>query len=179
MPNRSNKIIFTILILLLILVYVVFYKPFRTSIVDLQTKISQVTVENAELSEKVKAFDELKLSIPDLLEERKRILLTVPSDLSQEQLIVDLSKISNARGISLGNINFSLGKLQNTDNIGTITMTTNFEGTYQDLLKFLSDIESNERVINVKNVSLQLKDGSGNLNSQAFFNLTLESYYQI
>lgn len=178
MKNSAPHIVAACMILITFALVQFFILPSRALIADLTT---QIDVANQQIGEAQAVVDDLKKvesTVPKTVQEREELLKKVPSSVEQSSLIKTLNKVSSARGIALKQVSFSTGKSTSTPGIGTVQMVTGFEGTYNDLIKLLSDLERNERIINVKSIALELKDMVRDGKAKTAFKLTLESFYQ-
>lgn len=117
---------------------------------------------------------EAKLPLADT--ERQKLLLAVPVDLDQDQLILDLKRIGEGAKVSLNAISFSL----QPERYGaqTVSLVANFTGRYEELMALLLALETNSRLFRVNSIGVQLSDGGDGGAPLMNFSVTLEAYYQ-
>ncbi|MDP4007957.1 MAG: type 4a pilus biogenesis protein PilO [Candidatus Peregrinibacteria bacterium] len=177
MQNKKN-IISLILVLAILVVYMYYIQPSRGVLAqDTQNLVASEQKLN-DLKNSVAELESLKASIPESAAQRQLLLAQVPTEVDQDGLIKDLNRLAQSRGIELKNIGFSLAKADPNTKVGVITMSTGFEGTYQDLINLLADIEKNARRMRVKNISVQVLEVSRDVSANVTFTLAIESYYQ-
>lgn len=111
--------------------------------------------------------DEISLSSA----KKETLLKAVPVGHKQDELLLELSKLTKEYNFSVNAINFA----QSMDvNLGKVmTITSNFEGSYADLISFLQKLENAERLFQVRSISVQLTSST-----DVVFNLNIEAYYQ-
>ena len=180
MQNKKNtkNVVSLLLVLAILVIYMYYIRPAQAELALKQQAYVESEQKLHDLQNSVATLTELKSSIPESAAQRQLLLAQVPSDVDQDGLIKDLNRLAGNRGIELKNIGFSLGKIDQDTGVGVMTMSTGFEGTYQDLINLLADMEKNVRKMRVKNISVQVLEVSRDVSANVTFTLAIESYYQ-
>lgn len=177
-PKNTKNIISLLLVLAILVIYMYYIRPTRADLKDYRQNLIAAEQKLTDLQNKVAEVENLKSSITQNAAERQLLLAQVPTEVDQDGLIKDLNRLASSRGIELKNIGFSLGKVDPDTRVGVMTMSTGFEGTYQDLINLLADMEKNVRRMRVKNISVQVLEVSRDVSANVTFTLAIESYYQ-
>ena len=180
MKNKTNtkNVISLLLVLVTLAIYMYYIRPVSDELNQKQLEQVQTEQELADLQNSIDELTRLQASLPKSDGEKQLLLSQVPVELNQDGLIQDLNRLAVGRGIDLKNVGFALNGVDQETGIGTVTMTTGFEGTYQDLINLLADMEGNVRKLRVKNISVQVLEVSRDVSADVSFSLTIEAYYQ-
>lgn len=148
-----------------------------------------------ELVQKTKSYDDQKKvfdKIKDLNDKYKgngtlqdAVSLALPSEAFVSQVIGDLSGLANLNNrmlilsaqTELLPFRANVGSPPYIKNIGTVKVTLQLRGGYADFKGFLSQLENNYRIMDVKHISIRTdqNDKSGNL---FVYDMTVYAYYQ-
>ncbi|MBT6068983.1 type 4a pilus biogenesis protein PilO [Candidatus Peregrinibacteria bacterium] len=180
MKNKSNikNVVSLLLALAILVIYMYYIQPSSEKLEEKRLEKAQMEEQLTDLQNSVDELLALQASIPKSVGERQLLLAQVPTDLDQDGLIKDLNRLASNRGIELKNIGFALQGVDQETGVGVVTMATGFEGTYQDLINLLADVENNVRKLRVKNISVQVLEVSREVSAEVSFTLTIEAYYQ-
>lgn len=176
--NNSKNLISLLLILAILVIYMYYIRPTSADLEQKQLEKAQAEEQLTDLQNSVDELTKLQASLPKGDGEKQLLLSQIPVSLDQDGLIKDLNRLASNRGIELKNVGFSLNGIDKEMGIGIVTMSTGFEGTYQDLINLLADMEANVRKFRVKNISVQVLEVSRDVSTDVSFTLTIEAYYQ-
>lgn len=110
--------------------------------------------------------------------------LALPLQVDTVGAIIQINAIAQKNGLTIGSINFDplvearkeAGVVVVKD-IGTLNMTLKLTGSYSSFKNFLSDLESNIRIMDV--TSLKMAPAGREAGEDSFnFDLTVSTYYQ-
>ncbi len=110
------------------------------------------------------------------VDDQDKLAVMLPSNIDNIRLIIEINNIASQKGISIKNISFSeQGANQNaisTQAYGTLNLKFTVTTTYGNFLNFLSDLESNLRLIDVTGISFS------STNSGLYdFNVSINTYW--
>lgn len=106
--------------------------------------------------------------------ERKLLDLAVPETLEQDQIINDINRIAKSAEVSFNAITFSLLE---SSALPTVNISAGFQGTPEQIARFLKMLESNSRKFVVRDAGLsrsEVAEGFQLVN----LNLTIQSFYR-
>ena len=115
----------------------------------------------SELSEKVAASETT----------RAWLKAAVPAGYQEDTLLLELAQMAEDLNFELNAVNFS--DTVDEVNGNKLSVTANFNGTYEDLVAFLQKIETADRLMQVTSLGVQRIS-----TSEIGFSLALEAYYQ-
>lgn len=148
-----------------------------------------------ELVQKTKSYDDQKKvfdKIKDLNDKYKgngtlqdAVSLALPSEVFVSQIVGDLSGIANLNNrMTILSVQTELMPFKANaawpsyiKNIGTVKTTLQLRGAYADFKGFLSQLESNYRIMDVKQVSVRADQNDNNGNAY-IYDMTIFAYYQ-
>ncbi|MFA5792639.1 MAG: type 4a pilus biogenesis protein PilO [Candidatus Gracilibacteria bacterium] len=170
-PGQSSQLVSIILLLLVLVGTFVFVLPLRAKVLELKVQRSLATEELSVLDAEYNSLSALSLEVAKSDATKQALLSAVPVGTAQDELILELSKIANESGFDLNAVNFSEGVDENYGKF--LTTTLNVSGGGDKLIAFLQQIESAQRLMRVKSMSLQKTSEKA-----VSFNLSIEAYYQ-
>lgn len=101
-----------------------------------------------------------KISQPD----QARLSKLLPNNIDNVKLILEISNIAEARNLSLKNISIG-GSAKSSDSIGpdntpygTLSLSFSVNTTYDNFLTFIKDLETNLRLIDIRDISFSSSD---------------------
>ncbi len=112
-------------------------------------------------------------------DEQARLEKMLPSNIDNIRLIIEISQIAQGRNLVAKNI--VLGNIQNNNTgasgqtasqYGTLSLSFAVNSSYANFLNFLSDLESNLRLVDITNITF-----SSNDTGFYDFNVTLNTYW--
>lgn len=169
--RQGSQLLSIVLLFLVILGSVFFIFPMRDSVADLKVERDAVLANFQELDTNYSALSTLSNDVAKSQATRNALAQAVPQGLSQDDLILDLSEMAEDAGFDLNAMSFSKGVHQEFGN--TLTVTANFSGSYSQLIEFLQQVESADRLMQVTSLNVQLTSTTA-----VVFNLSIETYYQ-
>ena len=178
----------------------VFYFDFVSSAYsDMQALKGKESGEKAvwsQESEMIQQVKELIATYQNESQTQNAVALSLPSGQDISGALTQIYGIAAVNSISLQNVNISISSVLPT-NVGNSTIKTNASssllmnplgsisfaiaanGSYENFKNFLSEIETNARIFDVKNLSVQPMPQSGTGGQDAFnYVLTIMAYYQ-
>ncbi len=139
---------------------------------QLEARKSQITLKKTESQEldtkitRAKSLREELVTLRDITTVSSEVL---PSEKSQENIIGELISIASKRGLSLETIAFEGGaaatananpetsqavSIKEVPGVFSLGIQTSIATDYENILRFLEDIENNKRQIEVTNISI-------------------------
>lgn len=172
-------------------------------VVSIATFVLVVQPQYAEIQEMQKTETELERVLDnarrlqslrdDLLEKRKNIANTdirrleklIPESADNVKLILEFEQISNRNNLSIqaasavkDDDNGDSGGQQTfdieTNDYGVITLDFTLQGSYNDFVSFLQDIEKNLRITDIRSLSISPSDANDNGYS---FDISIDTYW--
>lgn len=178
--ESSNKtsLIGVFMIVLAVAGYTFLVRPVSTRLdalkADVLAKTTQVQELKTRLDNLNKAEQELQLtSEVQRVESRK----AVPVGINEDQVIKDIIQIAEDNNVNLNSISFAKGS-SNKEGIGSLRISSTFEGNYGDLTNFLVGLEQNGRIFRVDSVSVQINKLAISDLERASFSLSIDTYFQ-
>ena len=171
MKNNISQLTSIVLLFLIIVGSVLFVLPMRDKISELQASKDTLTAELQTLDAEYESLAALSEAVAASETTRNALKAAVPTGYDQEDLLLELSQMATDLDFTLNAVNFS--STVDTDLGTTLTITANFDGTYDDLVGLLQKIETADRLMQVTSMSVQRTS-----TSDIAFNLSIEAYYQ-
>ena len=137
-----------------------------------RTEVQVLEARVVDLTEELANLEELQDILPKTEVERKKLLGRIPVEVEQDQLLLDIARLTAAHAVDFSSLTFGLGGVTE-EGVKRITINASFSGIEKNLENFVRALEQNERQILVKSVGVQ-QEASG----MTRFNLNLEAYYQ-
>ncbi|EKD47747.1 MAG: hypothetical protein ACD_65C00308G0001 [uncultured bacterium] len=173
--KKSNFLnLLSVIFLTAIVLGVVFLvNPMRTQIDQLDSDLDLKNFEVDSLTARVAELETLQEELATSGTTEEKLLQEVPVGFNQDELLTDLSDLSDEAGIVLNSVGFSVSEGEEN---GVVTISASFDGDYEDLIGFLETIEDNTRKLKVKTISVQLSEEGST--PHVSFGLAMEAYYQ-
>ncbi|MDD3861533.1 MAG: type 4a pilus biogenesis protein PilO [Candidatus Gracilibacteria bacterium] len=176
--SRLTPLIGVFLILVAVGLFVFFARPVGRQVGDLQANVALKTQELNEMKQKIADMDSAKQEYGLTSElQRMEMLRSIPVGLKQDGAIEDLVALAEENNVYFTSIGFGKGSTDK-QKIGSLQVSAGFEGTYEDLIEFLRDLEQNKRMFKVNSISVQLIDTDVIGFKRAVFSLAMETFYQ-
>lgn len=132
------------------------------------------------------SIDEIQSRRDALLEDYKKIdqkeidkmFKALPESVDSVHLALDLDKIASQHNIALSSVGVSNGGDPNQVTLNTpgpyekVRITLSFVSNYDDLLKFLTDMEKSLRILDIKSITFNTTDNGLNK-----YEVVLETYW--
>lgn len=176
-PRKHHSFI-TLFIFLITFAAGIFYvKPQWDEVTASSFAVQQKQQQKDQLTQQLQQLKDLQQSLNAGSEvEKSTTLNAIPERFEQDKLMADIYAIAQKNQVVINGINFNLPNNE-SDRIKKAGININLTGSDDGLVNFLKNIESNQRKIIVKIISVQ----SGKTESGAIrlnFNLNMETYYQ-
>jgi Tfp pilus assembly protein PilO len=176
--SRSMPLIGAFMILVSVAVFVFLVKPIGNKVDELQVSVIGKTQELNAMKERIKVMENSKTEYGLTNELQKmEVENSVPVGVRQDGAITDLVNLAKDNNIDLTSIGFGKGGTDK-EKIGSLQISAGFDGTYEDLIAFLKDLEQNRRMFKVNSISVQLVDTDVIGFKRAIFSLAMETFYQ-
>ncbi|MBI5753595.1 type 4a pilus biogenesis protein PilO [Candidatus Peregrinibacteria bacterium] len=178
--DSSNKtsLIGVLMIVLALAGYTFFARPVSG---DLDTMKAGLATKDVTLQNLKTQLDTLNKSKEDLQltneVQRVKSVEAVPVGINEDQVIKDIVKIAKDNNVTLHSISFAKGS-SSKEGIGSLRISSTFEGNYQDLTNFLQGLEQNSRVFRVDSISVQINKLEISAIERASFSLSIDTYFQ-
>jgi len=199
---------FTIPIAFLIIIIALLFAVVRPLYGDIKQIKADVLVYNSALSnsaELIEARDILIEKYKNIkTEDKDRLMHLLPSSISNIELILEIEKIANLKGMPIKDIGFETKKLESkTDQgkeeegkvvieneaetslpYGVFPIEFVVEGRYNVFVDFLEELEHNLRLVDIKSISFSVPDlatvtaPGGNIDTSIYsYKLKVETYW--
>lgn len=194
----TSKKFFYVLLGVLVVIVLVFGFGFRLGL----NRINEEKSDIADVKARVAAIDE-KLALTIATQTRLEQLSFVdtiakevlPQEKFQPELVSQLFNLAEENEINITSLTFTnqniteksgtlilptvtqAVQLKDAPGVYTVPVTINSNGTYNDLINLLEDIETNRRKLQVQSIKITpLKSGSGGLTGRFTLVITLDVY---
>ena len=132
---------------------------------DTLERVAELKIESAQFDETLKSAQELENTIERLTRESDNIQtsdldkleILLPDHIDSIRFIYDLNTIADIHNKTLGKV--SVEELKG-DRFTSTIVTFSINGTYSELLAFLSDLELSLRIIDVQSISFRVTNDS-------------------
>ena len=132
---------------------------------DTLERVAELKIESAQFDETLKSAQELENTIERLTRESENIQtsdldkleILLPDHIDSVRFIYDLNTIADIHNKTLGKV--SVEELKG-DRFTSTIVTFSINGTYSELLAFLSDLELSLRIIDVQSISFKVTNDS-------------------
>ena len=132
---------------------------------DTLERVAELKIESAQFSEALKGAKELEQTIERLAREREsiptsdidKLEILLPDRIDSVRFIYDLNTIADIHNKTLSEV--SVEELEGDTFTSTIVRFS-INGTYSQLLAFLSDLELSLRIIDVRSVGFKITNDS-------------------
>ncbi|MCH8050244.1 type 4a pilus biogenesis protein PilO [Patescibacteria group bacterium] len=132
---------------------------------DTLERVAELKIESAQFDEALKSAQELENTIERLTRESENIQtsdldkleILLPDHIDSVRFIYDLNTIADIHNKTLGEV--SVEELKG-DRFTSTIVTFSINGTYSELLAFLSDLELSLRIIDVQSISFKVTNDS-------------------
>ena len=132
---------------------------------DTLERVAELKIESAQFDEALKSAQELENTIERLTRESDNIQtsdldkleILLPDHIDSIRFIYDLNTIADIHNKTLGKV--SVEELKG-DRFTSTIVTFSINGTYSELLAFLSDLELSLRIIDVQSISFRVTNDS-------------------
>lgn len=171
MKNQVSQLVSILLLLLILVGSLLFVLPLHDKITALESTKETLAGELQGLEARYQELASFSEEVTASEATKNALKNAVPSGYDQEDLILELSAMAE-------DLKFTLNALSFSDSVDadfgpTLTVTANFDGSYDDLVAFLQKIEAADRLMRVTSMNVQHTSTSA-----VTFNLTIEAYYQ-
>ena len=167
------NLISVILLAATVVMVVFFVNPMQTEVDSLKLQLDEKDTQVADLTAQVADLEMMREELGSSGVSEEKLLLQVPDGLGQDQLIDDLSDLAEEAGVELHGMSFSTVE---GDQTGSVSISSSFDGDYEDLIGFLETVEDNSRKIRIRSINVQLSEEASV--PHASFSLLMEAYYQ-
>ncbi len=178
--ENSNKtsLIGVFLIVLVVAGYTFLLRPVSAQLDVLKADVLAKNVELETLKTKLgdlnQAEEELQLTSEV---QRQESLKAVPVGINEDLVIKDIIQIAKDNSVTLNSISFAKGS-SNKEGIGSLRISSTFQGNYGDLTNFLMGLEQNGRIFRVDSVSVQISKLAISDLERVSFSLSIDTYFQ-
>jgi Tfp pilus assembly protein PilO len=169
--NPFSQLLSVLLLIALALGVVLFVFPMQDRI---ETAKAEKALMAAELQQVQSQFDSLTAisgSIAKSQATKNSLLAAVPKGFGQDEFLEELSAIAKETRFDLSAMSFS--ESVSTDYGEILNVSVNFSGSFTQLIPLLQKIETADRLMTVRSISVQRTSSD-----RVVFNLSIEAYYQ-
>lgn len=161
----------TLVFLSMLVLFFFHTRPAARTLSELKAQVSEVEQDIEKIAvSKTELTEQGELSEV----ERKELDHAIPENLEQDVLITDLNKIAKTADVSFNALTFNV--LQN-NTLPTVEISAGFQGTPQNIIRFLKIVEVNPRKLVVKDAGINRSESSGGLELMNL-TVTLQAFYR-
>lgn len=155
----------------LVVLFLFHTRPTQRNLRDLGIKTSQFSEEVKKLggAKTARGRDGALSEV-----EQRELVAAIPQTLEQDMIIRGLTNAAKTADVNINAVTFTLQK--NTD-IPTVTISAGFQGTPQNIVRFLKLIEVNPRKFMVQDAAVSRVETAGGL-ELLNLNLTIQAFYR-
>lgn len=166
--------IITLITLILAIAFAI--NPTLTTISDLDRQIADATTVDNALRAKVKSLEQLSTQYNSLQADLPAIDNAVPQSEDAQLLLAEIQALAQKDNIKISALNTQLNPTLNTEQYKILTFNISTAGPYNDIITFINDIKSFQRVILPTSITI-----SKNIENNGWINLSLNgnAYYQL
>jgi len=176
--SSGGVIIGAVLVVLGVVVFTFGARPVAEEVNQIQADISSKEVSIVELTDKIQKYTDAEESLQISTEvQRQQSLSAIPIGMQQDEVIENIINITREHDIELKSLSFGKGSAE-AEGIHTLRVNSSFEGNYADLISFLEALETNERLVKVDSINVQINKVTISDLTRAIFSLSMEVYYQ-
>ncbi len=183
-------------LLLFVGAFVIFFDFVQPAYGDLMATRGQLSSQQQTLDNESKTITQIKAVVAkyaDQVDAQNQVGAALPMGANLANAVTQIYGLAQANGISVQNIGISVANTGSgarsapTANLavrptGTIAFAVSAVGPYEGFLSFLSGIETNLRIFDVKQISIQSTPSTGAkaaVQNLFNYNVTVNTYYQI
>jgi len=93
----------------------------------------------------------------------------LPGRLAYENLIAEIQRMVKASGLQERDASYNKEAIEGTPDLAVLTSTANYEGTYENLKKFLYEVDHSPMLIMVENVTAAPQQKGNQINTSIRF----------
>lgn len=176
--SRSLPLVGAFMILISVVALVFFVRPIGKQVDELKASVIGKTQELDAMKTQVAEMESAEKTYGLTSElQRMEMIRSIPVGVKQDEAISDLVTLAKENDIDLTSIGFGKG-MTDKQKIGSLQISAGFDGTYEDLIEFLKDLEQNKRMFKVNSISVQLVNTDVIGFKRAIFSLAMETFYQ-
>lgn len=145
------------LVLLLVLFYVLFLGPLLADLNEQAEVRDEKEAQLAEIEQQVAELEEVRRNSPELQRQLLELNKRIPTQPEVETLIVQVEEVAEEAGVT--ETQFTRGDPEPPEGGGDYTVqpiTMNFEGTYEELLAFLTGLDDLVRLVAVNEMTYEI-----------------------
>ncbi len=178
MSTRTRFPLLTfVLLLILFLGGLFFVKPLWDDVNSLKIGKAEKLTQKNELAQKVENLQKIQKNLENASEVGKLTASNaIPERFEEDLLIQDITTIAQKNDVALNGINFSLSS-GSQDKVKRATINVNLTAVESQLFSFLKGLETNQRKLIVKSLTVQSSKSDTSL-ARANFSISMETYYQ-
>ncbi len=156
--------------------FVSFAWPFYSDISIIREGIAQISSQATTYSEAIDKVTSIKKSFESKLAETEKIDLMMPQKIQLAEIISATEEITSKTGVKLSKFSANQQKSQAANSeYSLINIEFNLGGTYPVLNNFLSAVEKNIRILDIREINISKDDVAGN--NQLQFKVTGNTYF--
>ena len=171
---KKHSLVATLLLLVSLLVTILYLQPLINHYSELEVTVNQAQDGLDTSAQKLESAKQTKDHFDKMTEmDKQKMLLQIPTALTQQTIIDDLSSIAASNNLGLISITFA--KNTSADSLKKISVVANLSGlsqSYQGLQSLLQSVERNNRLLVIKNLSATMTPARND------YSLTMEAYYK-
>ena len=162
--SRLTLPIFSVLIaVLLVFLYI---KPTYDGVLAVADEIAKYDVAILQMQEMEQKKQELLATFTSISSlDRGRLEKMIPNEVAPVHLLTEIDAIATAHNMSMEGITFSESEnkqaalgVESTDEYHPLTLQFTVNASYDDFIFFLKDLESSLRLIDVREISLEVSE---------------------
>lgn len=169
------QVIFTLVALIIAIIFAI--KPTLTTISDLNRQITDATHVYNALQTKVNNLSKLSAQYVSLQSDFPNIEAAVPKSEDAQLLLAALQSLAQKHNLTITGLSTQLDTKQDTQKYRVLTFNISADGSYADILSFLNDSVTFQRII--LPVSINLTKNTDTSSNAINVTLSGNAYYQL
>jgi Tfp pilus assembly protein PilO len=172
-PRLTARVVLGLLLAANLAAALALFKPWGGSPEQLQQQLAQLGREAQQRQASVQRLNRLVRSVEKTRAEADRFLVTYFLDrqTAYSTVLGELVSLADKSGVKIKDHSFSPEPVEGSDTLEMMTITGNYEGTYADLIQFVSAIDRSPRFLTIERLQAAPLQEQGALNISMRFNV--------
>ena len=174
-PRLTARVVLGLLLAANLVAALALFKPWGGSPDELRRQLVQLNVQVQQRQASVKRLNSIVQNVEKTRAEADRFLETYFLDRQSAYSVVlgELGALAEKSGIKARDHSFSPEPIEGSDTLGLMNITGNYEGTYADLIQFVSAIDRSPRFVTIERMQAAPVQGQAALSISMRFNVFL------
>lgn len=174
MQEIKNYLQITIMIVLLSIFIGFAIRPSIKTALELRKRIQEYSGIEQKYDQKILDLRKIRNTYSALSQEIKLLDKALPSNPEEGNLLKTLNFLSAKNGLMITRTSFTYSNSSTETNLGELEFTITLRGQYENLVSFISQLQSLLRVNTVESIEIRPESGA---NSRILVNIKGKAYY--